>query len=299
MSIGASQAVINAKLLAAMSDLTQGSCQSVDWPNSLAVVNIGGANVSVPMFGAAPFPGDAVWIGTLGSKRICLGPLPKATLGAVAAAPVDGMVDVLGDDGVVRNVPYDVQGSYVPESGHRVAMDWAANGVIIARLSSDPTLIEPATPAGPGGGAGGSMTFYPDGSGNWWIDGGSWNKDELWTSNSNKGLWFYGTQIANTIPDGASEVKTQVYVDEYYNQYPSNLARLGTHPHPARPGGAPSVNGAHPVSAGSGWKDLTGTGFFDQLKTGAALGLGTNGIGYHKWSRAGANNSGALYIEWS
>src|SRR5690606_30652751 len=121
---------------------------------------------------------------------------------------------------------------------------------------------------------------------------------EVRCSSGNIGAWFYGSTIADTIPDGAKISRVQLYVNEFYNQFPSSLATIGLHALAAK-AGAPSVSSPVTISAGSGWKDLP-TSFGDALKTGAKLGVGTAEGGYHKFRPVSADaDCGMLRIDWS
>ncbi len=135
-------------------------------------------------------------------------------------------------------------------------------------------------------------------SGNYYVPGSSWAAgDEVWCSDGNRGCWFYGGAIADTIPNGAKIQSVRVYVPEFYNQFPTSKATIGLHNKTGK-SGAPTITSATTISAGTGWKKLPNS-FGDALKDGSKEGLGTNGGGYHKFTgRSGDNQSGYLEIVW-
>lgn len=298
MTLGRDLARVTETLKKGASGLAQATCISVDWPNYLAVVNIAGGEVSVPMVGDAPYPGDTVWVGWLGQNPICLGPVPKATTGTVTGAGAAGFVTVLGDDNRSYTVPYT---GTAPADNARVAMLWPAKGLLVGAMSADAPGVVPIAPpssgggGAPGGSSTGKMTFNPTESGTY--NGSSWYGDGfVGCSASEQGAWFYGNQIADTIPDDATITVARIHIDEYFNRYPSSLARLGTHTLTSK-SGAPNVTGTLDIPRGSGDRDIRM--YADALKTGAAKGIGTNHGGWHKFSPKGTRNSGAIYMEWS
>jgi hypothetical protein len=297
MSLGSSIAQSNAELRSGMSRMEVGVCTDLNWGEYLATVSIGGGVVDMPMAGPAPTVGDKVWVAFLGNQPLCVGPIPRPSTGTVRSDPVDGKVDVVADNGTLYGgLSYD--NTYTPAPDHRVALDWSIqNGYIQGRLSSDPLLLVPppppvTPPVAPSGGPK-DATFNPTESGTW--NGSRWWLDEVWCSDSTIGAYFYGEQVSSTIPDDATIDEIRVYVDAFYTS--GRAPTLGLHDIGNKTGVPSNVIGTMEIAGGSGWKVLP-TGWGDQMKLGARLGFATQHGGYHKWSPAGVNNSGALYVKW-
>lgn len=290
------QAQTTAELRAGLSRLDAGVCLSIDWATYQAVVSVSGGTVPMPMVGTAPAVGDRVLVGILGNLPVCLGAVARPATGTVASTAANGKVHVTGDDGADYTVAYDT--AYTPAGGHRVALNWAVpGGFVLGRLSSDQALEAPSTITAPSAKLG-EATFIPTDSGTYDVNFHDWFTSQVWSSSSTFGLYFYGGQIASTIPDNAEILEIRLYVDSVYTT--GNSPTIGLHSETGK-AGAPSVSSAVTIPGGSGWKGQ-GEGvplsFGDALKTGQALGLGTSHGGYHKWSPARTNNSGALYIRW-
>lgn len=278
------------------SSVERGTCVSVDWAAGLTTVNIAGGRRVLRMAGPAPTPGDQVWVATLGGIPLCLGPLPRASTGTIQAAPAGGKIAVRSDDGGDYVLPYNFDHAAFA-AGQRVALDWDS-ATVAYRLSSDPTIVtEVVAPTPPASAANSTVTreFAPTGSGSYYTRSGTWTKNDVWCSDTLIGCYFYGTQIADTIPDGARIDAVTLHVTETTNSYPSSLATFGTHGLAGR-NGAPTVSNAVTVPNGSGGKSLP-TSFGDSLKNGSQLGIGTNRGGLHVFGTA--PNSGRLAITYT
>jgi hypothetical protein len=188
-------------------------------------------------------------------------------------------------------VAYDT--AYTPVIGHRVALNWAVpGGFLLGRLSSDAILDPPpVTPTPPAGPTNFDVTFNPTDSGTY---GSRWQSTEVWASASTRGAWFYGSQMASTIPDNATIDAVNIYLSSFYDLGDPPI--LSLHSQQSK-GGAPDVIASHTAFSGSGWASLPPS-WGDALKTGGAYGIGTNHGGYHKYRPAGQGNSGALAIRW-
>ena len=286
---------------AALADLQQGLsstmlgyCDSIDWANGLANIRVGQGLISVPMVGpSAPIPQQPARVAWIGGLAVCLGAVPRAQTGKVTAAPSGSVLGFLGDDGRSKSIAYDTTISFAVND--RVLVDWSSGGFAYAKLSADPVTLDPYIVAPPVIVPGGekSLTFLPNNSGTWSQTYGKWQSSDVWCSDTTLGAWFYAG-IADTIPDNAVILEIRVYVDAYYTS--GSNPTIGVH-NLGAPVGAPLVTNAIAVAGGTGWKALP-TSDGDLLKGGAWVGIGTNHGGYHKWNRAGVNNSGALFIRW-
>lgn len=288
------QVKTNQALQKGLSDRKQGVCVGIDWPSGSASVSVGGSlPVDMPMAGVPPIVNARCWVGFLGRAPICLGPVARPPFGTVSGAPSGGLVAVTGDDGEMYTVTYP--SGFTPTSAQRVLLDWTSGGAILHQPAADPNTGDAnPLPVIPTGGAQ-TRTFNPIASGTW-NSGSGFHRSDVWCSSTETGVWIY-EGIAASIPDTANITGVVVHVDEYFNEFPSSLATIGMH-HLSSLSGTPNVVSAVTVPAGSGDKALP-LSFGDALKTGAQLGLGTAHGGYHKWSAAGVNNSGALTISWT
>ena len=269
-------------------------CDSIDWANRVAMVIVSQGRVPAQMVGAAPIPGRKCRVAWLGDALVCLGVDPRSSTGKVTSGASGGVVGFLGDDGVQYSVAYDNTLTFAVND--RIAVEWTSTGgLAYAKLSADPVTLDPYAPPPPVVVPGGpkSLTFIPNDSGTYYQPGGTWQTSDVWCTDTNLGAWFY-SGIAATIGDGDQITAIRVYVDAYQTE--GAAPTIGLHALSGK-SGAPNVVNAVQVPAGTGWKNLP-LSFGDLLKTGAQLGLGTNHGGYHKWSRARVNNSGALYIAW-
>lgn len=144
------------------------------------------------------------------------------------------------------------------------------------------------------------VDFRATDSGSW--NGTSWWTTQPWASNSNKGAWFYGGAVGDTIPDGAEITRVQAYLPRFYDGFPAELAAVGLHVLAAKSGSL-SLSSPTAIAAGSGWYDLP-TSFGDSLKTGASTGIGVQqnnaNLGYHKFRSISEDaDSGLLRIDWT
>jgi hypothetical protein len=292
--VAAVQAKANLKFAAGMSSLKQGTCLSIDWASGTALVNTPGGTIPMPMAGGAPIPNARCWIGFLGNLPICLGAVSRPPLATVAGTASGGLIAVTGDDGLPYQVTYTAGATFA--SGDRVQVDWTSGGTIVAVPQADPNTGEPITDGGtvPGGGPQ-SRTFNPTGSATW-RDGfyaSGWVGGDVLCSDHNTGAYFYGTTIADTIPDNATDVHLSIYMSVAggYGDNPT----IGAHSL-GGPGPDLSVAGPFAIPGSSGWVDITG--FASGFITGAYLGIGTNHGGNWRFDSAGVNNAGAIGATW-
>lgn len=288
-----SQAETNARLAAGRSSATQGTCVSVDWPNRLAKVNVGGVSLDMPMVQSAPFPGDPVWVAYLGAVPFCMGSIPKSSTATVVGSPAGGLVAVTADDGKTYTVPYNV--GYTPASGHRVVLDWSSNGVIVARMSAEPAGVTPSVPPpppAPGGGAG-VQSFNAADSGTW--RGGGWVDSLFGVSDSRSGFYWYGTQIRDTVPSGATVTGFGISIAADWAQLAQ--VTLTLHAYGSKTGAPPPPLDTFVVSSDGGYKQLP-VAWGIAMKNGTAFGIGSvQGSGFLQWQSA--STSGALSVSWA
>lgn len=262
-------------------------CVGIDWPSRMGSFNVNGGNQNAPLFGVPPIVGEDALLVYFAGQPFCFGPRVRAPWGVVESAPASGKVGVVFDDEAHYSLPYADTLSLI--LGDRVAADWAAQ-VVYGEPASETEDADVPVPGG-GGSQVKQWTFYPTGSGSFLNGSGSPWTDQVWCSDSNVGMFAYGTQIADTIPATADirGVSVHLEVESQSGGAPS----IGLH---SQTGVAlPTITDAVSIGFGSGDFALPNA-FGDQFKTGAKRGLGTNHGGRTVYSRANANNCGALTI---
>lgn len=284
MSSAEEQAKRNAQYASQTARMVRGLCVSVDAASGMGVFNINGGEQMMPLIGT-PSIGWEAWILYVGPQPFCVGPVWRSPWGVVAEAPASGRVAVTGDDGrAYPNLPYSSPLELTV--GDRVVMDWDSQTVIMepaAETVDGDTSGPQQPPQGPQ-----TRTFFPTGSGSY---GSRWFTDQVYSSDSNLGLFFYAG-IASTIPDDATILSVVIHLEA--SQVSGGDPTFGLHTL-ADKSSAPTVTSAIAVAPGSGDRELP-PAFGDALKTGAALGVGTNHGGYHIYLPANVANCGALTI---
>lgn len=266
-------------------DTVQGVCEDLDWPNFLAVVNIGGARQAMGWVGVPPWPGDRVRVIYTAEKPWCVA-VWGASQGTVTAV-VGGFVTVTGDDSRVYRYP----AAYLATAGDRVFMDHGAR-LVTGKYPDEPAEAPfvPGPPPPTGGRS--TATFNPTDSGNY--RGGVYQDSFVEVSDYRTGVYWYGTQIRDTVPATAVVTRAELRLTELWDELPGTASKLGTHTQQVRGATAPTLTGGVDVYDGGVVNIL---GFADALKTGAAYGVGfVAGFG---WRRFGsASTSGAITMEW-
>lgn len=228
----------------------------------------------VPAYALLPLPGlnENVWVALVDGVGYMFGPtVPKPDEGVVATAS-GGSATVATD---VGTVPARYAGTV--SSGDTVRLLWSGSGVWILGVTS--AFVPPSVPDAPGGGTGRrTVEFTAQDSGSF-QSGYGWRTNEVWSSSSNMGGWFYGNQIMDTIPDSASIVSADIYLPT-----PTRLLGampFGRHSSPSKPGGALSFSGLTTLPATSGWVRIPNS-LIDNLKANPG-GLGFDYGGYNIW----------------
>lgn len=254
-----------------------------------------GAVTCLSSLNYTPLAGVSVRCLRINGGTLMLGEaFPTAILGTVtvAGSPLLTVTTSTGS----QDLPY--LASYTP----RTVADEVVifGGYVLGKPSASRTGSYTATTAAAGSY---SVDFRADDSGTYYVPGTAYSTADVWctSTGNNKGAWFYGATIANTIPDTATITRVQLYVNEFYNLYPTSLALVGLHTLETK-SGSPTITSATTISAGSGWKELP-LAFGTALMTGASKGVGTGSSGssgYHKFrSRAADADSGLLRIDWT
>lgn len=289
MALGVQAARQQAAQRTARTDSRQAVCVDVDWGEQLATVNVGGAERVMPWVGPAPWPGDPVRVVTAGQIPVCWA-VYGSPMGTVASATSE-LATVVGDDGETYIYPYRVGDALSPAD--RVRLDHAGR-IVLAEYTDEPpgsSYVPPAPPPGPSSGA---RTFYPTDSGQY--QGGKYLNQYVEISVTRSGFYWYGKQIANTIPNTATITGAGLFLSEVWDNVPGAPSKLGAHADPSTVHGpsAPGLSGAIDVY-GSGWIDILP--FANALRDGTAFGVGfAANFGWRRFDTAA--RSGAIHMEW-
>lgn len=280
-----------------LSELKAGGSRTIEaicvgylWSERMVIVNLSGAEIAMPWVGEPPWRGDRVRVTWAGQRPYCQAVWGSA-LGTVTAIG-SNLATVTGDDGQTYRYPYEFGAA--PSAGQRVALSHA-HQMVLGRISTDPSAAEVEAPPPPPAATKRSGTFAPIDSGNFM--NGAYREQTVEISTSRSGAYWYGTQIHDTIPDGATITRAELVLTEHWDRVPGTPSSLAVHTQPTR-GGEPVLYGDYPVLDGGVVNLLATAGYADQLKTGAAYGLGfRRNTG---WRRFGPySESGAIYMEWS
>lgn len=257
------------------------------------VVNVGESAVTLP-FSAQQLPpaGQPVQIQSLDGSLVVTGP--------ARPLPGRGVVTALGSPRVTvtafeTTYVLPVAGSYTPVLNDQVSISWDLDGGLVTGSISAPTTVVPPVENPPPS----VQTYHPApftvvDTASW--QSGRWTKDDVWASDSLTGFWFYGSSIADSIPDGAVIKAAAIYLSPTLSS--GAKPNLQLHNAATRSGAQPGFVGAQHQPAGtSGWQPIP-LSFVDYLKSNAS-GIGVNHGGYHRFRSRGQDGlTGALDITW-
>jgi len=256
-----------------------------------AWVIMGDSRFAATFTGHVPQVGETVNVVSIGEKHLMLPARPLPGTGTVLTVS-SGRVTVQTILGPV-SMPYVGD---APSSGDLVGISWSGDPYVVGKLSVQPPAPDPIPD--PEAGTVRSATFMA-------IDAGSanagttrWWQAQPWASDTTIGAWFYGTQIKDTIPSGATLVGMEFYAA--WQQRQGDPPRWGLHGFPFK-GGAASVDGNAPWVPVEGWNAIPwAADWFTALKAGGIYyGIGLNHGGWNKFSSLAQNAwSGALRISW-
>ena len=241
-----------------------------------ALVDFAGGRVPAYILsGMAPVVNEAVWVQIVDGVAYVHGPtVPRPDEGTIVSATAG--------DAIVTTTVGDVPASYesgIPlGAGDIVRLVWGPSGAWILGVTVE--AAPPVIPPDPGGGGGRrTVEFTALDSGSFQA-GYGWRTNDVWSSASNYGAWFYGTQIMDTIPDSAVIVgNPQIYL-------PPPVRLLGARPfgrHGAtsKPGGDLSFADLSTLGGTSGWVEFPAS-LINHLKSNPG-GLGFALGGYNIW----------------
>lgn len=261
-------------------------------PTGGAVVDMGDSRFVCDFAaGIIPVFGETVQVLSVGQRHLVLPASPKPGVGTVMTVTA-GIVTVQTVAGEFA-MPYVGE---APGSGETVALGWSEGPRCLGVLSVQPNGPGPGTD--PGSGAIRSATFRAVDAGS--TDRGSprWWQSQPWASDSTFGAWFYGSQIRDSIPAGATFVSLEFYAS--WQQRYGGAPRFALHDQ-SHKAGVPGFGPYVTWGPGDGWQvPPNAEGWFAELKAGGPrLGVGLNQGGYNKFSSLAQDSmSGALRISW-
>lgn len=216
---------------------------------AFAVVSLLGADVAIPTAGMVqPIPDTSVHVELRDSGYVMLGPVsPPPTRGRVTATGAS-LVTVLAG-GRTYEIPY--MSAYTPTVNDDVAIEWSeAGGLVKGRVSTTPAAVPVVVPVTP------QSNYHPSpflasAAGYHVLSGGDYNGS--WFPNYGIGqasAAWYGSTIADSIPDDAEIVSARVFLAVRSSQYGGPKLQVIE-------GGGPrsrvQVGGDFPLPARSGW----------------------------------------------
>lgn len=224
--------------------------------------------------GYMPEPNEPVWVLVLDGVAYIVGPtMPKPGNGSVVSS-AGGNARVSTAIGEIA-ATYDGAVSYPP--GTLVKLLWQEGAHIVGRRGAAPVVEVPPSPGGPAQTTR-TVVFNALDSGSY-QPGYGWRTNDVWSSASNSGGWFYGRQIADTIPDSARIDAASIYLPR-----PDRLtgARpFGRHGSESKPGGALGFAALSTLGGTEGWVPIP-TSLIDYLKANIG-GLGFDLGGWNIW----------------
>lgn len=256
------------------------------------VVDVGGGRIPADLAGYTPDINESVWVMFLNGTATVLGPtLQKPGRGTVTGAPSGNLVPVTTTAGDFT-IPYAAGLSL---SAGQVVKLGAANDGLFAYAVMSTSPPPDAAPPSPGGGSIDDTVIFTARDAGSYEPGRGWWSNQVWASDAYTGGWFYGSKIADTIPNGASIVKIEIYlaISALYFNGPV----FGYHGNGSKPSGALSFSGLTTQTIAGGWHTLP-TSFGTYLKSNVG-GVGVDHGGYSIYkSRTEDPQSGSLRIHW-
>lgn len=234
---------------------------------NLAVVDVNGSRLRIPMVGAVPLPGLPVWVEAQNGRHVCTGVSAQISPYGTVLTSTSSLVKVTADSGQVLDLPY--LAGLTLTAGNRVAID-TASYVVTGVLSADPT-----PPIDPGAGGGGSTAFtglLVQATDSGTTNGGAWWQSNVNSDSAAGGAWFYGGGIQAALIGVTSFTSIEVFLPLIYNRF--SPPTLYLHTSANKPGsGLPTFGSSQVVPSPSGWVSLPAS-------WGPALRDGPVGIGF-------------------
>ena len=249
----------------------------------LAVVNVGGSTVTIPVSGFyPPIAGMSVQLERRNGSLIVTGPSKQLpALGVMTSSGTPKATVLAG--GISYTL--GMRDTYTPTIGDDVEINWFS-GLIQGKVKGVTVVAPPIENIPSGLEPFENLRIMAETSGSyierWWTN-------DVYNGDSNTGAWFYGARVADALP-GATITKIEIYLNPRQVRY--GPPQVGTHTSGAKPGGNVTVSGQVALEPRSGWVELP-LAWAAVLQAGG--GIGVTPSGYTIWRGTGSDAlSGAL-----
>jgi hypothetical protein len=240
-----------------------------------ALVDFSGGRVPAhPAASFIPEVNDPVWVAVVDGVAWMLGPSVLRPGNGEVVSEAAGIAIV---DTIIGHVPATYNSGATLSPGDQVKLYWN-EGCHVIGVRSDSPAAPDAPPPVVGGGVQQTVSFSAIDSGSY-QSGYGWRINDVWSSSSNIGAWFYGTKIRDTIPDSAVIDSAEIYLPLLKDL---GLFPFGRHDYATKPSGAVSFSGVTTLPGKSGWVPIP-VSLIDHLKVNTG-GLGFDLGGYNIWA---------------
>lgn len=270
-----------ADLAAAQSSSALAVVIDTDWPGKRVTVRFAdGVEQTMGWALSAPWEGDTVRVLRVDGQPFCLAVMPPE-IGTVQAIGGNLATVVLDDD---TRVQWPFLGT-APANGARVNVS-AAGRVILGTYSTEPPGSEFEPPPKPPAPTRRTVRFIPVGTANY--RGGAYQGQELEISSSGtprSAFVFYGTQVRDTIPPGATGIEAELVLAENWDNVPGTPSKLGTHGHAGGvPGSSPGIDASGALDVYDGGS-INVASLIPRFRSGAAFGFAfPGGYGWRQFA---------------
>lgn len=264
----------------------------VSQTGAVAVVNQGNTQLQVKSAASGIVAGDPVRLERRRGDLVLIGPVAaRAKIGRVTATGTPTTVEYPNGSGVTAQLRRN--NAYTPAVNDIVLIDWGTDGgVIVGKLDAAPSTTPPAAP-GTAPVKAYDVTFRALDSGAY-QSGYGWRTNDVWSSASNIGAWFYGSKIRDTIPDAATITSAQIFLPLRSRL---GAAPFGRHGNDTKPAGAVTFSATSTLTSLDGWVSIP-TSLLDHLKANPG-GLGFDLGGLNIWDGTQLDKySGALRVKY-
>jgi len=269
--------------LATIPDVASKLGTFVRMSGQLAVVNVGGSTVSVPVSGFyPPIAGMSVQLERRNGSLIITGPSKQLpALGVMTSSGTPKATVLAG--GVEYTL--GMRDTYAPTIGDDVEINWFS-GLIQGKVKGVTVVAPPVENPPVTNVAFSNLMIQAADSGSyisrWWTN-------DVYNGNSNTGAWFYGARVADGLR-GATITKIEIFLNP--RRASGYAPQVGTHTSGGKPGGNVTVSNQVGLEPRSGWVQLP-TSWAGVLQAGG--GIGVTPSGYTIWRGTGSDAlSGAL-----
>jgi hypothetical protein len=269
--------------LATIPDVASKLGTFVRMSGQLAVVNVGGSTVSVPVSGFyPPIAGMSVQLERRNGSLIITGPSKQLpALGVMTSSGTPKATVLAG--GIEYTL--GMRDTYTPTIGDDVEINWFS-GLIQGKVKGLAVVAAPIENPPAGSAPFSNLRIMAETSGSyisrWWTN-------DVYNGDNNTGAWFYGARVADGLR-GATIKKIEIFLNP--RRASGYAPQVGTHTSGSKPGGNVTVSGQIALEPRSGWVEIP-LSWAAVLQAGG--GIGVTPSGYTIWRGTGSDAlSGAL-----